>query len=61
MYEALHSAWDELTRPGAPFEVGEIEVRGIRMRAFLTAPASLRVCAKLLDRGEAHRVRRADL
>ena len=42
MYDALRTAWDELTSPGAPFEVGEIEVRGVRVRAFLTAPATLR-------------------
>ena len=42
MYDELRTAWGELTAPGAPFEVGEVEVRGIRMRAFTHAPATLR-------------------
>ena len=42
MYEALRKAWGELTSPGAPFEVREVDVRGVRMRAFATAPPTLR-------------------
>ena len=42
MYDELRTAWQELTAPGAPFEVGEVEVRGVWMRAFMHAPPSLR-------------------
>ena len=42
MYEELREVWTELTAPGAPFEVTEIEVRGVRLRAYAGAPPSLR-------------------
>ena len=42
MYDELQTAWRELTAPGAPFEVSEVEVRGVRLRAFSHAPPSLR-------------------
>ena len=41
-YQALRRAWAELTAPGAPFAVHEVEVRGRRLRAFANAPSSLR-------------------
>ncbi|MEE2663745.1 MAG: class I adenylate-forming enzyme family protein, partial [Myxococcota bacterium] len=42
MYGELRQAWAELTSPGAPFEVAEVEVRGVRLRAFVNAPPTLR-------------------
>ena len=42
MYEELQQVWQELTAPGAPFEVTEVEVRGVRLRAYAGAPPSLR-------------------
>ncbi|MBC8187330.1 MAG: acyl--CoA ligase [Proteobacteria bacterium] len=42
MYEALRQARAELTAPGAPFEVVEVEVRGLRIKSYATAPPSLR-------------------
>jgi long-chain acyl-CoA synthetase len=42
MYEQLRDVWDEMTAPGAPFEVTEVEVRGIPLRAYAGAPSSLR-------------------
>jgi long-chain acyl-CoA synthetase len=42
MYAELRKAWDELTSPGAPFEIHEIDIRGVRMRAFANAPRTLR-------------------
>jgi len=42
MYEQLRETWAELTGPGAPFEVTEIEVRGQRLRAYASAPPTLR-------------------
>ena len=41
-YKELKQAWDELTTPGAPFEISEIEVRGQRIRSFKNAPPSIR-------------------
>ena len=41
-YKELKQAWDELTAPGAPFEIVEIEVRGQRLRSFRNAPPSIR-------------------
>ena len=41
-YKELDEAWAELTAPGAPFEVEEIEVRGHTLRAYKTAPATVR-------------------
>lgn len=40
--EHLWDAWSELTGPGAPFETADVEIRGITMRAFTGAPASMR-------------------
>ncbi len=42
MYEELRGAWADLTRPGAPFAIEEVEVRGQKLRAFAAAPPSLR-------------------
>ena len=42
MYEQLREVWNEMTAPGAPFEVTEVEVRGIPVRAYAGAPPSLR-------------------
>ena len=41
-YKELKVAWSELTAPGAPFEVGEIEVRGAPMRVYKHAPPTVR-------------------
>jgi acyl-CoA synthetase (AMP-forming)/AMP-acid ligase II len=38
----LRAAWDELTAPGAPFAMHEIEVRGNPMRVFDNAPPTMR-------------------
>ena len=35
------AAWDELTAPGAPFAMEEVEVRGRPTRVFVSAPADL--------------------
>ena len=42
MYDELRTVWDQLTAPGAPFEINEVEVRGIRVKAFANAAPSLR-------------------
>ena len=42
MYEQFREPWAELTAPGAPFEVVEIEVRGLLVKAYASAPQSLR-------------------
>ncbi len=42
MFEEYQAAWDELTAPGAQFAMKEIEVRGIPMRVFESAPPSMR-------------------
>ncbi len=42
MYDQLRQVWGELTAPGAPFEIKEVEVRGVRIKTYATAPASLR-------------------
>jgi len=34
--------WNELTSPGAPFEITQIDVRGVPVKAFAGAPPSLR-------------------
>ena len=39
----LRAAWDEMTAPGAPFAMSEIDVRGIPMRVFDGAPPNMRV------------------
>ncbi|MGZ5961592.1 MAG: class I adenylate-forming enzyme family protein [Rhizomicrobium sp.] len=41
-YKELKQAWAELTAPGAPFEIKEIEVRGINIRTFKNAPPNIR-------------------
>ncbi|MDO8295358.1 MAG: class I adenylate-forming enzyme family protein [Caulobacter sp.] len=41
-YAELNAAWAELTAPGAPFEIADIEVRGARIRSFRNAPPSVR-------------------
>ena len=41
-YSQLNQAWAELTAPGAPFEVAEIEVRGAMLRTFRNAPPNVR-------------------
>ena len=41
-YKELKTAWAELTAPGAPFEVGEIVVRGSPMRIYKHAPPTVR-------------------
>lgn len=42
MYDIYEETWQELTAPGAPFEVERIEVRGSLMPAYKNAPSSLR-------------------
>ncbi|MES2894684.1 MAG: class I adenylate-forming enzyme family protein [Pseudomonadota bacterium] len=41
-YKELKQAWTELTAPGQPFEIVEVEVRGQKLRAFRHAPPSVR-------------------
>ncbi|HEY8002943.1 MAG TPA: class I adenylate-forming enzyme family protein, partial [Phenylobacterium sp.] len=41
-YKELNQAWADLTAPGAPFEIAEIEVRGARLRSFRNAPPNVR-------------------
>ncbi|MCZ6619083.1 MAG: class I adenylate-forming enzyme family protein [Gammaproteobacteria bacterium] len=42
MYQELRSAWNELTAPGARFEVTEVDVRGVAIKTYVNAPSSLR-------------------
>jgi len=42
MIEEYTEAWNELTAPGGPFAMTEIEVRGVPMRVFDSAPPSMR-------------------
>ena len=42
MIEALHQATQELTAPGAPFEIATVPIRGVPTRVFAKAPTSLR-------------------
>jgi long-chain acyl-CoA synthetase len=42
LYELLREVWNELTAPGAPFEVSEVTVRGVPVKAYVKAPATLR-------------------
>ncbi|NKC00623.1 MAG: AMP-binding protein [Pseudomonadales bacterium] len=42
LYKEYFSIWDELTAPGADFEVDTIEVRGNPCRVYTNAPGSLR-------------------
>lgn len=41
-YAELDKAWAELTAPGAPFEIAEVEVRGVRIKTFKAAPPNVR-------------------
>ena len=41
-YKELKQAWAELTAPGAPFEIRNVEVRGVSLRTFKNAPPSIR-------------------
>jgi len=41
-YQHLRDVWAELTGAGAPFEVTEVEVRGVPIRSFANTPPSLR-------------------
>ena len=41
-YKELKQAWAELTAPGAPFEIGEIDVRGAPARVYKHAPPTVR-------------------
>ena len=41
-YQQLKAAWQELTAPGAPFELATIEVRGAPMRTYKNAPPNVR-------------------
>ncbi|MFW2335106.1 class I adenylate-forming enzyme family protein [Ilumatobacter sp.] len=42
MIDQFNEAWTELTAEGAPFAMSEIEVRGIPMRVFDSAPPTMR-------------------
>ena len=42
MLMEFQEAWEELTAPGAQFAMKEIEVRGVPMRIFESAPPSMR-------------------
>jgi long-chain acyl-CoA synthetase len=42
IYGLLREVWDELTAPGAPFEITTAEIRGQRLRTHANAPASVR-------------------
>ena len=41
-YQELKKAWDELTAPGAPFELVVQEVRGAPLRVYKNAPPNVR-------------------
>ena len=42
MYQELKEVWQEFTGPGAPFEVHDVEVNGITVKAYKSIPPSLR-------------------
>jgi long-chain acyl-CoA synthetase len=42
MYQEMKAAWSELTAPGAPFEVAEVDIRGVRTKSYVAAPPGLR-------------------
>jgi long-chain acyl-CoA synthetase len=42
MFSELKEVWDELTAPGAPFEIRKVDIRGIPTNTYATAPNSLR-------------------
>ena len=41
-YRELRAAWDELTAPGAEFEIGFVKVGGVELKHYVNAPGSLR-------------------
>ena len=41
-YTELKKAWGELTTPGAPFEVIDVPVRGVKLKTYKNAPPSIR-------------------
>jgi long-chain acyl-CoA synthetase len=41
-YAELDKAWAELTQPGAPFEVTEVEIGGVSTKTFRNAPPNVR-------------------
>ena len=41
MYEELRAVWKELTSKGGPFEIETVDVRGIPLKTYASAPASL--------------------
>ncbi|MFV0306967.1 MAG: class I adenylate-forming enzyme family protein [Desertimonas sp.] len=43
MIEHLRAARDEMTAPGAPFHMSDIDVRGVTVRTFDAAPPNMRV------------------
>lgn len=49
--QALQEAEQQLTAPGLPWELGDIEVGGRQYRGYSNAPSSMR---ELLDAGRAH-------
>jgi long-chain acyl-CoA synthetase len=42
MYAELREVWQELTAPGAPFEIRTVDVRGVPINTYVNAPNSLR-------------------
>ncbi len=47
MIEHLRAAWNEITAPGGGFSMSDIEVRGIPMRVFDSAPPNMRALWEL--------------
>ncbi len=47
MIDHLRAAWNELTAPGAPFAMSEIEVRGVPIRVYDSAPPHMRALWEL--------------
>ncbi|PLW82602.1 hypothetical protein CWI75_08440 [Kineobactrum sediminis] len=47
----LHAATEQLTSPGAPFELGTCQANGVTVRCYRNAPPNLR---EALDAGRAH-------
>jgi long-chain acyl-CoA synthetase len=43
VFEQLHAARQQLLSPGAPFELDQIEVRGVPIKVFKAAPPNLRL------------------
>jgi long-chain acyl-CoA synthetase len=41
-YAELKTAWAELIKPGAPLEVVEVDIGGVKVRAFKNAPPNVR-------------------